>query len=301
MTGTLEERLAAAADLTPAERTLAGWFEDHLRMLPFESAASIAAAAGVSEMTVIRFVRQLGYANLKTLKAELKARAEVADVGLDDRWSRFRVPGGDADMAESLRLEIASLVSVYDLAGSPAWRRAIDAATAAERLHVAGFQASKGLALDFSTRLRFVRPGVRFAEGLSGTWSEIFGEEPAGSCVFLVDTAAYCPTSFRIAELCADGGIPLIVATDRFGDWARGYTDMALTVSTQARTFWDSPTPLACMLNLFLDGVSRSIGQPARDRVERLRALGDHFESFAFEPPRRARAGRRQDTETRRP
>lgn len=295
MNASLEERLAAATDLTPAERTLAGWFEDHLRMLPFESAASIAAAAGVSEMTVIRFVRQLGYANLRTLKAELKARAEAAEGGLDDRWSRFRIPAGDDDLAESLRLEIAALVSVYDMAGSPIWRRAIDAATDAGRLHVAGFQASKGLALDFATRLRFVRPGVRFAEGLSGTWAEIFGEEDSDACVFLVDTAAYCPTSFRIAELCAQQGIPLIVATDRYGDWARNYTDMTLAVSTQARTFWDSPTPLACLLNLFLDGVSRRIGQPARDRVERLRVLGDHFGSFAFEPPRRARAGRRQD------
>ena len=56
------------------------------------------------------------------------------------------------------------------------------------RVDVTGFQGSKGLALDFATRLKYARPGIRFVEGTSGNWSEVFDEEPAGSCLILVDT-----------------------------------------------------------------------------------------------------------------
>ena len=221
---TLEARLAAGADLTPAGRRVAGWLAAHPRRLPFATDADIAAAVGVSEMTVLRCVRALGYSNLRALKAELMARrAEVAGP-LDDRWQRFRVArGSDAATAESLRREIAALVQVYEMAATPVREAALDALMAARQVHLTGFQASEGLALDFATRLEDARPGVRFAEGTSGTDFEILAEDEPGSSVLMVDTAASSTTGFRLAAACQAQGVPLVVVTDRFGDWARAH------------------------------------------------------------------------------
>lgn len=211
----LRERLAACRNLSGAESAAATWLERNLHSLPFESAADIAAGAGVSEMSVSRFVRRLGYQNFRALKASLKGQAATtAGPELDDRFHRWIVPpenGGALD--EMLWREIEAIIDVYRLAHQPVWRDALEVVAAAERVKVTGFQAPKGLALDFASRLEWVRPGVRFVEGISGTWSELFDEPRRSSCIVLVDTAAYARTSFRIAELCLREALPLVIVT----------------------------------------------------------------------------------------
>lgn len=290
--GSLEERLATRADLTPAERAVAAFMTSNPRRLPFETAAGIGAAAGVSEMTVLRFVRSLGYANLKQLKSDLAGRESEVGGALDDRWQRFRVPAGsDETMATHLRREIAALVQVYEMATGPVFAAALAVLTAASHVRVVGFQASKGLALDFATRLKYARPGVRFVEGTSGVFSEIFAEDDGPSCVVLIDTAAYSTTGFRVAERCVAQGLPLVIVTDRFANWAPRYTPHVLSVSTQVGTFWDTPSGIAALLNLLLNAVTAEQGAEAEARVVRLKDLGAHFEAFGYEPARPGSGG----------
>lgn len=301
---TLPERLAACRNLSAAESAITSWFERNHHALPFESAAAVAAGAGVSEMSVSRFVRRLGYPSFRAFKAELRAQSrrqgrpgmgEAMGEALDDRLSRWSLPeAGGAALAEVLRREVEAIIDAYELAQGPAWREAMGVVAGAGRVSVAGFQASKGLALDFATRLKWVRPGVRFVEGTSGTWSEIFAEEAEGgtSCVVLVDTAAYARTSFRLAELCRRQDLPLVIVTDRFGAWARRYTPHVLSVSTHVGTYWDSSAGLAALLGLMVNDVTARLGGSATERLRRLSALGEHFEAFAYDPDRQAGPGR---------
>jgi DNA-binding MurR/RpiR family transcriptional regulator len=282
----LRERLAACRNLSGAESAIATWFERNLHALPFESAAEVAAGAGVSEMSVSRFVRRLGYENFRALKADLKSQSRHQERSeLDDRLRRWSLPSGNgAAPEETLRREIEAIVDVYELARQPVWRDALDVVVGARRVNVTGFQASKGLALDFASRLKWVRPGVRFVEGTSGTWSEIFDEGEGSSCIVLVDTAAYARTSFRISELCLRQGLPLVIVTDRFSNWARKYTPYVLSVSTHTGTYWDSSAGLAALLGLLVNAVTARLGPEAEGRRERMSALGDHFEAFAYDP-----------------
>jgi DNA-binding MurR/RpiR family transcriptional regulator len=62
--------------LTKSEKAVASYMLSHLQRLPFETAASIAEAVGVSQMTVSRFLRTLGYKGLSDLKERLRADME---------------------------------------------------------------------------------------------------------------------------------------------------------------------------------------------------------------------------------
>ena len=288
---TLRERLAACRNLSGAESAIATWFERNLHVLPFESASDVAAGAGVSEMSVSRFVRRLGYENFRAFKADLKASSTHRErLELDDRLSRWAIPSETSQaLDETLRREIEAVIDVYELARQPVWRDALELVVRAERVSVTGFQASKGLALDFASRLKWVRPGVRFVEGTSGTWSEVFEEGTGPTCMVLVDTAAYARTSFRIAELCLRQGLPLVVVTDRFSNWARKYTPHVLSVSTHTGTYWDSSAGLAALLGLLVNAVTARLGPAAKARHAQMTALGEHFEAFAYDPDTQVR------------
>lgn len=291
LSGTPRERLAQCSNLSAGESAVAIWLEQNYDQLPFESAARVARGADVSEMTVARFVRRLGYVNFKGFKRAVNNSLRPMQGGAGgDRSRRFVIGSGTEDeLAIQMQTEIEALMSVYDLARTPVWAAALDVLMASERINVTGFQASKGLALDFASRLKYARPGVRFAEGTSGNWSELFADLDAPSCVVLVDTAAYARTSFQIAEQCLRQSIPLIIVTDTYSHWPRKFTPHALTVHTQIGTFWDTNSGLSCLLGLLVDGVAARIGAPARERLARMQNLGDHFDAYAYEPDASAR------------
>src|ERR1700741_3561763 len=81
MPHTLRDRLIRFLPLaTKAEHAIATYILANLGDIPFETAASLAHKIRVSELTVGRFCRALGYDRLKDLKADLKN-----DIG-DRHW-----------------------------------------------------------------------------------------------------------------------------------------------------------------------------------------------------------------------
>ncbi len=289
--GTVLERLAKASNLSRAESIVARWVETDLMDVPFDTAGELAKNAGVSEMTVTRFVRRLGYKNFKAFKGAINI-----DLRLDRnqttalRQSRVAIPVTSQDeLAAQLELEIEAIVEVYRLATTDQWQGALDVISQAAHVKICGFQGSMGLAMDFATRLKYARPGVRFTSGTSGNWAEIFADQVEDSCVIMVDTVPYAETSLKIAELCLRRGIPLVTVTDRYDPWPRQYTPHALSVSTVTKTFLDSTAGLSALLNLLLNGITAREGNAAKQRLKTMSVLGRHFAAYTFEPGTRMR------------
>src|SRR4051812_31821811 len=135
-------------------------------------------------MTVIRFIRSLGYRNLRELKDELRSTTSRQDIdNLLDRHKLHHQYSGT--LKESLDLEIKSLLEAYDQSTTKKWKEITDILSSCKRVYVLGFQTSKGLALDFCTRLQYVRRGVVFVDNTTGIYLDVFGEPVDNSCVVL--------------------------------------------------------------------------------------------------------------------
>src|SRR5262249_44265102 len=148
----------------------------------------------------------------------------------------------------------------YSQTTTEKWKQIIRLLATVKHVYVVGFQTSKGLALDFSTRLQYVRRGVWFVENTSGIFLEALGEDHRDSCIVLIDTVAYSMDSFRLSEVSRRMGFPLVVITDRFSHWAYEYTQHVLQASTHVRMFWDSTVGLAALSNLLINSIAAAIG-----------------------------------------
>jgi len=276
--------------LTPSGRLVAAYLRDHLALVPFETGASIADRIGVSQMTVIRFIRSLGYRSLRELKGDLRAASNEEESAFDDALERFRVRhGGFGELRESLDLELRAVIKAYELTTTARWEAVVERLAHQSYIYVTGFQASKGVALDFAGRLKYARPGVRYAEGATGVYSEVLEADPRTSCLVLIDTAAYARKGVRLARRARDLGLPLVIVTDRFSRWAYEFTELVLQGHTHVNTFWDSTASLSVILNLLINAVAVRLGHRAEERFERMRELGRYFEEF--EPLRQADGG----------
>jgi DNA-binding MurR/RpiR family transcriptional regulator len=272
---------ARMEDLSPSEQSVAGYMLDNAQMLPFETGTSIAQAVGVSEMTVSRFVRGLGFDNLRDLKNRLRISIAEKESDVDDYMARFQTRDDDsAVLQESLRLDLEAVVKAYALAKSDLWGEAATALAGAGTVYVVGFQASKGLALDFASRLLWARPNVIFVENSSGTFGEIAMADPRDSLVVLVDTAAYAVRGVKLAGKLKELDMPLIIVTDKFSHWAFSYTRFVFEAHTHVRTFWDSTAGISVVLNLMIDTVATRLGPKARENFSKMSDMGSLLGEF---------------------
>ena len=77
MSGKLEQRIQSA-HLTRTEKVIADYFLEHSGSLYFLTAKDIALALGVSDTSVIRLCRTLGYRGFRELQESL--RSELSQV-----------------------------------------------------------------------------------------------------------------------------------------------------------------------------------------------------------------------------
>lgn len=247
---------------------IAGWLTDNIDQLPFETAASIGARVGVSAMTVARLVKQLGYANLAALKADLRGDAR------DAPWLLTRpAPSADA----RLQAETAAIAGVYAQAETPEWAAVVGLLAGSPRIHVAGFQTEAGLAAGFARHLSYVRPHVDVIDSAAGIHDVVLDSGP-GDVFVALDVRRYSRQFRVLAEKVAQAGRPLVVITDPYCPWARDLTPHILTAEVALGHFWDMNTALASLLNLLVDGVVQRIGPDVVH--QRLALLAENYSDF---------------------
>lgn len=272
---------ARMPDFSPSEQSLASYILDNVQILPFETGSSIAQAVGVSEMTVTRFVRGLGFENLRDLKKRLRVAVAEKDSEVDDYMARFQMREGRQQvLQESLRLELDAIVKAYALTTTGVWDEAASLLVKARTIYVVGFQASKGLAMDFASRLLWARSNVIFIDNASGTFGEIINADPKQSAVVLVDTASYATRGIKLAEMLKSMEMPLVIVTDKFSHWAFAYTRFVFEAHTHVKTFWDSTASLSVVLNLLIDAVATKLGPKAKRNFAMMSDMGSLFGEF---------------------
>ena len=134
----LESSLSTAA---PSGRAIASYMLANLYELPFQTAADIASKLGVSESSVGRFCRSLGYSHFKDLKNDLKDDLGDGPWLVGDRLQEFRQQSSQSPQAlpRSFELEVGALVKVYEYSLTPQWQAVSQRLATRRKVFVAGF------------------------------------------------------------------------------------------------------------------------------------------------------------------
>ncbi|WP_170574500.1 MurR/RpiR family transcriptional regulator [Ruegeria atlantica] len=267
---------------TKSEKIVAAYFLENLRSLPFENLGSIAARCDVSDMTVSRFIRSLGFKNINELKADLRASATTAKDELDDiskrRVAYFKDESG---LRTSLEKELNSLCDVYALCELDIWPEIVTLLSHRTNVLIVGFQAAAGVALDFSTALKYIRPGTRYLDDCSGVFFDLFEQDPQQSCLVVVDTARYSTLGRKLIKRASLAGFPVVFISDKYESWGLEHTRYILRASSDASTYWDSRVAISAITNLLQHYVANELGTLPESRVSLSAELSADFGAFS--------------------
>jgi DNA-binding MurR/RpiR family transcriptional regulator len=278
--GELRDRLSTALDSgTPSERSIAHYLLTNLTGLPFQTAAAVAMKVGVSEASVGRFCRSIGYRHLKDLKSSLEVDLGATAWLIGDRLKDFhaRSRQGGAELARALEREIAALVAVYELAATPDFERAVQRLSRRPAVFVAGFQTERGHAAELVHNLQYLRGGVQLADVAGGHFADILLSPAEDTSLVLIDGRRYSRLTRDLALAARDAGIPVTLITDPYCDWAPGLVSEVFAVPTDLNHFWDTTSAMSSLIGLLVNGVFRELGAEVEARMARVSALYGDF------------------------
>ncbi len=280
MSESVRQRLTSSlVKATKAEKAIASYMLANLNGLPFETAASLAEKAGVSEPMVGRFCRSLGYQHFKDLKADLKEDIGDRPWLIGDRLRDFRERNRRSDdgLARSLELEIAALVQIYETAHTKEWKRVVKRLAKTPRVFVAGFQTERGTAQTFVNQLQYLRDGVQLLDLAGGNFAEVLLADPKQSCLVLYEARRYSRLALLLAREARQLRIPTTLITDTFCDWGHDLVDEMFVVRTEFNMFWDSNAQMVSLSNLLINSVFNELGTAVEDRMDKVAALYSRF------------------------
>ncbi|WP_444463039.1 MurR/RpiR family transcriptional regulator [Rhodobacter capsulatus] len=285
----LRERLAQAAETgSPSMRAIAHVMLAQFHDLPFETAATLAAKVQVSEVSIGRFCRAIGYANFKELKDQLKDDIGDQPWLIKDRLEALRRASDqrDARLSQGLQAEMAALVGVYELARTPEWQQVAARFARARRVLVAGFQTERGLAQYFAAQLQYVRPGVQSVDLSAGNFAEVLAEPaaPDDTCLAIFEARRYARQALVLAREAQARGIAVTLFTDRYCSWGADHAAEVFSVATEVNQFWDSTAHLALLGNLLINDIFLALGEGAETRLNEIARLYGAFSGHVGNP-----------------
>lgn len=291
--------------LTAATRTeaaIASYFLNDLASLPFETAGSVARRIGVSEASVGRYCRSIGFRHFKDLKASL--RADLGDRAwlIGDRLKDFaaRSRRDRAEQTIALEKEIAAVVANHELAATDAFRAVATRLARCRAVFVAGFQTERGHAAYLAHGLGYLRPGVRLVDAASGHFAEMLVDGAEDAALVLIEGRRYSRLARDLGIAARAAGIHVTLITDPYCDWAHEAADAVFVVNTDLNQFWDATSAFASLIGLMVNAVFGELGPEVEARMSRVSALYGDFVGHtpspgarAPEPPARAAAIRK--------
>lgn len=260
---------------------IANYIERNLAELPFETAKSIAEHVGVSQMTVGRYLRRLGYDGLDELKREMRQSASRTAWQVKGRFERLRQDVRQGKLlAELIQQQIDDLGHMYEIVVSPEWRQATDVLVNVEEVFVAAYQNVRGVAQYFASQLSYARPKVQFIDGLNGTYSELLDGSTQDRCLFLLDVRRFASKARPLADEARAAGIKVILVSDGACLWAHEASDIPIIMPGARGPLWDGAATMVALLDLMISNVVVELGDTVNARVDRLTHLQDTFGDF---------------------
>ncbi len=232
------------ASLTKSQQKIAEYIIRNTDRVGSMTSLDIAGEIGVSDASVIRFARAIGYEGYADMKEDIyRMLVENAYGGmsLSERLSRNTEKYGSAGSpAEFLALMQGNLDSVFRNNDPEIFSQAADALVKAENRYVIGQRGCKGTATQFSRLLSFMLPRVHML--LDGECQQIHALQdgtPRDAAVMFVFSRFYL-TDLNYVKLARSRGVKLTLVTNVLSGPLTPYADYIIHIDTENMSFFHS-------------------------------------------------------------
>lgn len=271
-------RLAAVqSTLSPKMARLAAFLSDNYVQAAFMTTREIAAAAGVSLATVVRFPGVLGYPDFDAFRATIEDRVNFDLTGVE----RIRaLPTTNRSPSALLRrimdAEVENLTALAQTFSEGELERFLSILLPADQVMIVGFRFASPLTLYFSYSLSKIKPNVQgFTQADSSLYDRIRLMD-ADDVLITISFARYPRDQLSLLRYANSLGRRILAITDSPLSPVLPLADVALFAKTSLLDFVGSLGAPAALINCVVSELGVRMGDKA---LERLTVLEDVAET----------------------
>lgn len=261
LVGKLEQALPT---LPKQEAKIAQFMLLNVHILGPETGKSLASRVGVSEITVGRLMRRVGYDGTKHLKELLRQHYSVGG-------SDIAAPSDiGMHLKQVMDSELSVIRTVFEQTNNDHWARANRLIAKSRKIYVTGFQSVRGLSEDFARRLSIARPNVQYLsphDGMLGEWLDTRTDIAQDECLVLIDVVPYAAEGQELAKIARKESRSCIVVSDEYCHWSAEVADAALYAPSNTGLFLESTIGLNVTLALLVDQAAHADPEGSKMRL----------------------------------
>lgn len=281
---------------TPAEHKLAEYILRNGEKLAFLSAERLGEQAGVSDSTVARFARTLGFDGYSQLQSY--AQEQIYNLLQAPAHRRLRERSATVDDRHPLHLsvltDVRNLEAILDQVDVETFDTVVKLIVQARQKFVVGLRGSAAVALLLGYNLRGLLPGVRLVGIGFGNWLDEILDLTSRDIVVAVSLSREARGTVQFAEFARRKGARVIaIVNNPLGPLA-GFSDYVLPVESDSKAFNPSFTAALSLVQAILAAVGRVAVSQAEERLAEIDAMLVEAGIFVQDVPQRGASGRRQ-------
>lgn len=278
LTRKFEDRIKKSK-LTKTEKIIAEYLFHNFNTIGFMTTTEIAARLEVSEASIFRTARSLGYSGFNELKNEIQAlvskqlvsenQYEYSQLAPIERFkSNYEILSSSGINETLLKHTISSLEDVLIKNNQDNIDRCLDILQNSRKKYICGFRSTAFVAEFFSFELLFLLPEVIVNSHADGKAIERMVDITADDCVVLFAYPRYSKINSIIKQMALDAGAKLILVIDKLTASLSKDVDVVLTCNPRSLSYYNSIIPMCFICETLIIGLSKNLPDNFEERSD---------------------------------
>lgn len=271
--------------LTKTSQVIATFVIDYEEEACFMTSTDIAVRLNVSESSVIRFARALGFSGFMDFQKNLRKNysQKVASIS-----SNITVPSerlmksvsandGQDYMEVHFRNVVNDIHSVVQKNSQKVFDEAADIILESHRKFIISSRANAGVGSYMHLLLKHMLDGVYSTNQEALNVIDILSDSDERDCAILFSFPRYSQLDLSALEMVTERGTKVIVFTDRPSSPAAQYASVLFLVDVDTSVFFNSYTGVQFAMETLCVALSRKLGCSNEEKLNRIdKYLGRH-------------------------
>ena len=268
------------AKLTKAQEKIAEYWIHNPERVGMSSSMELAEAIGVSDVSITRFARAIGYEGFTDLKNDiynsmaLRASGGDSDLSLVERANLSREKyGGLISSADYQRILRYNMERTVQQNSKEAINRVVELLLSAEHRYVVGFRGCLGTATQCAWLMRFLIDHVISVTdegpGSIGSVQDITSRD----CMLIFSMSRYYQMDLNLVKLAQMKGAKVCLITNSVLSPLAEYADVVLLAEVKTASFFNSMAAVNMLSEYLLTSIFQRCKESHKERMEERDAL----------------------------
>ncbi|MDO4531855.1 MAG: MurR/RpiR family transcriptional regulator [Bacillota bacterium] len=276
MTEELRARLMDVK-LTKKEKLIAEFVLDHFAEACFITSTEIARRLNISDSSVIRFARTLGYGGFmefqKAIRKTYADRINSVSESITVPSERLKVSIdklGDDIVGSYFSNVIQNLQSSIQQNDGIDFERAAELIIGSRRKFIVTSRADSGIGDQMLLMLKHMLTDVYETSHPALNVIDHLSDIMAEDCVIAVSFPRYSQMDLLAMQMAYDAGAKIVLITDKDSSPLAQYATQVLTVSVDSNAFFNSYVAVTFTLELLCTFISKKMGHSPEAKLKRI-------------------------------